>query len=135
MNKGIDITLARIQFILNQLINILYSFKMKIETKLKDICKREWLIKNSWFLGHRQTKKAIILPFRKIQKGELKCWFQKDKDSIPILFNMNRWDSSKTLWIAEGEYYAMSAIEAGYSNAVSIPKICNNSKSIEQYWD
>lgn len=74
-------------------------------------------------------------PSRKPQKGEPKCWFQKNADFTPILFNMNRVDPSKPLVITEGEPDCMSIIEAGYMNVVSVPNGCNNMKWIEQCWD
>ena len=74
-------------------------------------------------------------PSRKPQKSESKCWFQKDADFTPILFNMNRVDPSKPLVITEGEPDCMSIIEAGYMNVVSVPNGCNNMKWIEQCWD
>ncbi len=74
-------------------------------------------------------------PSRKPQKGESKCWFQKDADFTPILFNMNRVDPSKPLVITEGEPDCMSIVEAGYMNVVSVPNGCNNMKWIEQCWD
>ena len=42
-------------------------------------------------------------PSHKIQKGEAKCWFQKGTSFSPILFNMNKCDPSKPLYIQEGE--------------------------------
>lgn len=74
-------------------------------------------------------------PSRKPKQGEPKCWFQKDSDNTPILFNMNRIDPSKPLVITEGEPDCMSIIESGYSNVVSVPNGCNNMKWIEQCWD
>lgn len=74
-------------------------------------------------------------PSRKPQKSESKCWFQKDADFTPILFNMNRVDPSKPLVITEGEPDCMSIVEAGYMNVVSVPNGCNNMKWIEQCWD
>ena len=37
------------------------------------------------------------------EKDRAKCWFQKDADFSPLLFNMNRIDPSKPLVISEGE--------------------------------
>ena len=48
---------------------------------------------------------------------------------------MNRIDPSKPLVITEGEPDCMSVIEAGYTNAVSVPNGCNSMKWIEQCWD
>ena len=44
-------------------------------------------------------------PSRKIPKGDIKTWCQKDKDTKNILFNMNRVDPSKPLIITEGECF------------------------------
>ena len=74
-------------------------------------------------------------PSHKTKAGESKCWSQKDADFSPILFNMNRCDPSRPLVITEGEPDCMSVIEAGYTNAVSVPNGCNNMKWIEQCWD
>ena len=60
-------------------------------------------------------------PARKIKKGELKSWCQKNSDTSPILFNMNRIDVTKPLIITEGEIDCLSLIECGYRNAVSVP--------------
>ena len=74
-------------------------------------------------------------PSHKPKAGENKCWFQKDTDFSPILFNMNRCDPSKPLYITEGEPDCMSLIEVGITNAVSVPNGCMNQKWIEQCWD
>lgn len=74
-------------------------------------------------------------PSRKPKAGENKCWFQKDTDFSPILFNMNRCDPSKPLYITEGEPDCMSLIEVGITNTVSVPNGCMNQKWIEQCWD
>ncbi len=60
-------------------------------------------------------------PARKIKKGENKCWCQKGADTAPLLFNMNRINTNAPLLICEGEADCLSAIEAGFTNAVSIP--------------
>ena len=63
---------------------------------------------------YRRTKKA---------KGP-KMWFEKDTN-INTLFNMDKVDISKPLLITEGEIDCMSAIESGFTNAVSIPSGVN----------
>ena len=74
-------------------------------------------------------------PARKINKGENKCWCQKDADTTQILFNMNRINIDKPLLLTEGEPDALSAIEAGYINTVSVPLGANNYQWIEENWD
>lgn len=68
-------------------------------------------------------------------KGESKNWCQKDSDTTPLLFNMNRINNSKPLLITEGETDCASAIEAGYLNTVSVPLGAGNFHWIEENWD
>lgn len=76
-------------------------------------------------------------PSHKIDKskGELKAWCQKDADTTPILFNMNRVNISQPLLICEGELDCLAAIESGYSNAVSVPLGANNYGWIEENFE
>lgn len=75
-------------------------------------------------------------PSHKIVKGkEAKCWCQKDADVSQILFNMNRINTDSPLLICEGEIDCLSAIEAGYTNTVSVPLGANNYGWIEECWD
>lgn len=74
-------------------------------------------------------------PARTLQKGESKNWCQKDADTAPLLFNMNRINTNQPLLIVEGEPDAMSAIEAGYFNTVSVPLGAQNFHWIEENWD
>ena len=76
-------------------------------------------------------------PSHKINKakGEVKCWCQKEADTAPLLFNMNRINISEPLLITEGEMDCMAAIEAGYTNSVSVPFGANNYSWIEENFD
>lgn len=74
-------------------------------------------------------------PAKSISKGENKTWCQKDSDTTPLLFNMNRINVNQPLLIVEGEPDAMSAIEAGYFNTVSVPLGAGNFHWIEECWD
>lgn len=76
-------------------------------------------------------------PSRTVDKkaGEIKAWCQKDADTSPLLFNMNRVNTSKPLLICEGEIDAASIIEAGYLNTVSVPLGAGNMHWIEENWD
>lgn len=74
-------------------------------------------------------------PARTVQKGETKIWCQKGADTTPLLFNMNRINTSQPLLIVEGEADLMSAVEAGYYNTVSVPLGCQNMHWIEECWD
>ena len=74
-------------------------------------------------------------PSRKITKGENKTWSQKDADTTPLLFNMNRVNPSQPLLICEGEPDCLAAIESGYKNSVSVPFGANTYTWIEHNWD
>lgn len=68
-------------------------------------------------------------------KGELKAWCQKDADTMPLLFNMNRVNVNSPLLVCEGEIDCLAAIESGWSNAVSVPFGANNYGWIEENFD
>lgn len=76
-------------------------------------------------------------PSRKINKakGDIKCWCQKGADTTPLLFNMNRINTTAPLLICEGEPDAAAAIESGFSNTVSVPLGANNYGWIEENWE
>jgi twinkle protein len=74
-------------------------------------------------------------PSHKINRGENKTWCQKGADTTPLLFNMNRINTSKPLLITEGEADTMAAIESGYINSVSVPLGAGNFHWIEECWD
>lgn len=74
-------------------------------------------------------------PARTVHKGEPKMWCQKDSDTAPLLFNMNRVNISQPLLITEGEADTASAIESGWFNAVSIPLGAQNTHWIEECWE
>lgn len=74
-------------------------------------------------------------PSRVINKGENKNWTQPGADTTPLLFNMNRINPAFPLLITSGELDAAAAIEAGYTNAVSIPLGDGNEHWISECWD
>jgi len=75
-------------------------------------------------------------PSHKITKGENKMWCQKNSDTMPLLFNMNRVNTANgALLLTEGEIDCLSAIEAGYTNSVSVPFGSNNFGWIQTNWD
>lgn len=59
-------------------------------------------------------------PSRAVSKSEPKMWWQKNADMCPSLYNINRVDITKPLVIVEGFIDALSVVEAGYKNVVSI---------------
>lgn len=69
------------------------------------------------------------------QKGEIKNWAQKDADTSPLLYNMNRINTAMPLLITEGEIDCAAAIECGYPNTVSVPFGAGNFTWIEHNWE
>lgn len=74
-------------------------------------------------------------PSHKVKKGENKNWCQQGADTSPILFNINRINTSAPLIICSGELDAASCIEAGCTNAVSIPLGDGNTQWVNECWD
>lgn len=76
-------------------------------------------------------------PSHKIDKskGESKNWCQPDADTMPLLFNMNKINTSSPLLITEGELDCLAAIESGFTNAVSVPFGSQNFQWIEHNWE
>lgn len=74
-------------------------------------------------------------PSRKVAKGENKNWCQKDADTSPLLFNMNRINPLQPLVIATGELDCAALIEAGIQNAVSLPLGDQNFGWLEECFD
>lgn len=74
-------------------------------------------------------------PSHKIKDHEAKNWCQKDADTLPLLFNMNRINTSQPMLICSGELDCASAVESGWLNAVSIPLGDGNDHWIEENWD
>ena len=74
-------------------------------------------------------------PARKIRKGTNKCWAQKGADTTPLLYNINRINTSEHLVICEGEMDNAALIESGIHNAVSVPFGAGNFTWIQENWD
>ena len=64
--------------------------------------------------------------YRKTKKSNgAKMWFEEGTN-VNTLFNMDKVNVSEPLLITEGEFDCLSAIEAGFKNAVSIPSGVNS---------
>lgn len=74
-------------------------------------------------------------PSRKVKKEEHKCWWQKDADKVPLLYNVKKLDFTKPLVITEGMPDTLAVIESGYTNVVSIPDGATSTSWIEFNYD
>lgn len=68
-------------------------------------------------------------------KKPVKTWCQKGADTTPLLFNMNRINTTAPLLITEGELDCAAAVESGYLNSVSVPLGAGNYHWIEENFD
>ncbi len=75
-----------------------------------------------------QYKDFITIPFYKDgfitnfkYRGIAEKKFQRFKDAESTLFNIDRIDPSKDIWITEGEFDAVACYQLGHKNVVSVP--------------
>ena len=74
-------------------------------------------------------------PSHKIQQGQAKMWWQKDADTCPSLFNIDKVDITKPVLIVEGYSDVLAVVEAGFHNVVSIPGGAEDLNWIEFNYD
>lgn len=76
-------------------------------------------------------------PSRKIDKskGDIKTWCQKDADTMPLLFHMNKINPELPLIVSEGELDSLAIMESGWNNVVSVPFGAGNTAWIEHNFD
>lgn len=116
-----------------------YMLKRKISSQTLDHCDVQE-DKNGNIVFHFYDSNDVLLlvkyrPARVLKDGEIKTWCQKEADTTPVLYNMNRIDPTKPLVITEGENDTLSVIESGWSNVVSVPLGANNYGWIEENWE
>ena len=111
----------------------------KISKETLDYCDIREDYEGNIVFNFYDTNDVLVMvkyrPSKKIKPKDIKSWCQKDADTTHLLFNMNRIDPSQPLLICEGEIDCLSAIEAGYKNAVSVPLGAGNEHWIEENWD
>ena len=116
-----------------------YLAKRKISKETADYLDIRQDSHGNCVLNYYDTNDTLTMvkyrPSRKVNKGEPKNWCQRDADSKPLLFNMNRINIDKPLLITSGELDCAAAIEAGWMNAVSIPLGDQNTHWVETCWD
>ena len=118
-----------------------YWAKRKISKATLDYCDVRQDERGNTVFNYYDTNDVLCMvkyrPSRKIDKskGDLKSWCQKDADTMPLLWNMNRINTTQALLIVEGEGDCMSAIEAGYFNTVSVCFGAGNYTWIERCFD
>ena len=116
-----------------------YLAKRKISKETADYLDIRQDRRGNCVLNYYDTNDTLTMvkyrPSHRVAKGEAKNWVQKDSDSKPLLFNMNRINIDKPLLITSGELDCAAAIEAGWLNAVSIPLGDQNTHWLETCWE
>ena len=118
-----------------------YFAKRNISSDTIDYCDVRQDEQGNAVFNYYDTNDVLTLvkyrPSRKIDKskGDIKCWCQKGADTTPLLFNMNRINTTAPLLIVEGEPDCLSAIESGFTNTVSVPLGAGNFGWIEENWE
>lgn len=116
-----------------------YLAKRKISKETADYLDIRQDRHGNCVLNYYDTNDTLTMvkyrPSHRVEKGEAKNWCQKDSDTKPLLFNMNRINIDKPLLITSGELDCAAAIEAGWLNAVSIPLGDQNTHWVETCWD
>lgn len=116
-----------------------YLAKRKISKETADYLDIRQDRHGNCVLNYYDTNDTLTMvkyrPSHRVKKGEAKNWVQKDSDSKPLLFNMNRINIDKPLLITSGELDCAAAIEAGWMNAVSIPLGDQNTHWVECCFD
>lgn len=69
---------------------------------------------------------------QRIKKDEPKEYYLPGFDQKPVLYNMDKIDTTKPLVITEGQFDTLAVIESGYTNCVSVPSGAENLKWIAE---
>lgn len=81
------------------------------------------------------SKNPTFIKYRNFKKKNEGRKYLREKNTKPILWNMNNINTDEPLLITEGEFDAMAAIQSGFKNAVSIPSGAEDFSWIDNCWD
>lgn len=81
---------------------------------------------------HVQTKYRVSRPAK---NGEFKWFWQKNTDNCPVLYGIEKIDTTKPMVIVEGLIDRLAVIESGMYNVVSIPGGANDLNWIDFNYD
>lgn len=79
----------------------------------------------------------VMTKYRNIhyKEGSKEAKEKQEAGGLSVLWNIDNIDLDMPVIITEGMIDALSVIEAGYENVVSVPSGCNNFKWIDNCWD
>ena len=72
-------------------------------------------------------------PARKVKKGERKAW--REEGGRPVFWGMDHCTHNKPLIICEGEIDALTLVECGVENVVSVPSGAEDLTCVDLCWD
>ena len=75
-----------------------------------------------------------FIKYRNLKKKNNGRQYWREKNTKPILWNMNNINTDKPVLICEGEFDAMACIQAGYKNTVSIPSGSEDFAWVDNCW-
>jgi twinkle protein len=91
---------------------------------------------NILFTYYDETGEHVFTSFRpakKLDSGDMKAW--RETNTKPVLYLMNLCTVDKPLIITEGQIDALSLIEAGIENAVSVPSGSEDFTWLDTCWN
>lgn len=79
----------------------------------------------------------VMTKYRNIhyKEGSKEAKENQEAGGLSVLWNIDNIDFDMPVILTEGMIDALSVIEAGYENVVSVPSGCNNFKWIDNCWD
>jgi len=114
-----------------------YLAKRGISKETLDYCNVKEDSKGNIVFEHRDIDSTLLCTkyrvARAVNKGKdgSGTWWQADSSTCPILYNIDKIDITKPLVICEGHIDALSIVESGYTNVVSIPHGAGNYNYLE----
>lgn len=78
--------------------------------------------------------RLTFIKYRNLKKKGDGRQYWREKDTKPILWNMDNINRDKPVVITEGEFDAMDIIQSGYENVVSIPSGSEDFSWIDNCW-
>lgn len=113
-----------------------YLFLRKISKATLDKCSVGTDEKaNITFPYYDENNELVFIKFRparKLEKGDMKAW--REAETKPVLYLMNLCSADRPLIITEGEIDALSLIESGIDNVVSVPSGSEDLTWLDTCW-
>ena len=90
---------------------------------------------NTLAFGYYYNNELTFVKYRNMKKKNKGRAYWREKDTKPILWNMDSINTDEPVLITEGEFDAMACIQSGYENAVSIPSGTEDFAWVDNCWN